>query len=282
MTQKTEPNWTSDQELSDTKYTTCLNPTKHNNHHIQGVSLLPKLKYEMENKEVQTDFPATMLEEYILENRRRVLKLLRYPQQGGGGKLFKDLNPSNIQNNPQNDPNLFSKGRNSPSSPKNYHTRLGLCENMSSSAECLTPPNGPKKRQSMFCHQLSQPSPISPNILDSSNLAHNNRQQFAYRNVPRSTHPYTKSVDSQDIDTINFQPVLNKPPRNLALSVYDDEKQLLDDEEGKVNKNGNNTKSNHVRFASDGGVPLAQTKRPTSCLSLGKIKLDFSSVNYKQ
>merc|ERR1711894_353745 len=32
--------------------------------------------------------------------------------------------------------------------------------------------------------------------------------------------------------------------------------------------NGNNTKSNHVRFASDGGVPLAQTRRPTSCLSL--------------
>ena len=48
----------------------------------------------MQNKEVQTEFPAAMLEEYVLDNRRRILKLLRFPQNSlsqTGRKTFKDL-----------------------------------------------------------------------------------------------------------------------------------------------------------------------------------------------
>ena len=48
----------------------------------------------MNNKEVQTDFPSGMLEEYVWENRRRVMKLLRYPQHSlshGEGNKFEDM-----------------------------------------------------------------------------------------------------------------------------------------------------------------------------------------------
>ena len=48
----------------------------------------------LSDKEVQTEFPAAMLEEYILEHRRRVLRLLRYPKNSlshGGRNTFKDF-----------------------------------------------------------------------------------------------------------------------------------------------------------------------------------------------
>ena len=48
----------------------------------------------MSDKEVQTDFPSGMLEEYVWENRRRVLKLLRYPKYSlshGQGNKFEDM-----------------------------------------------------------------------------------------------------------------------------------------------------------------------------------------------
>ena len=223
-----------------------------------------KRKNLMENKEIQTDFPAAMLEDYILSNRRRVLKLLKYPQGAGGGKFFKDLGPSKINEDLKNLRNV------QVSPPNRYQTRLGLCENLSSSAECLTPPSCPKKN--VFCHQLSQPSYGSPNILDSTTLAHN-QLSSSNKNVPRLTHSYTKSVDSQDLDTINFQPILQKPPRNLSLSGYSDVECEKDD---KINKRNHTSKPNHVRFASDGGTPLAQTRRPTSCLSLGTHKFEFN------
>ena len=218
----------------------------------------------MENKETQTDFPAAMLEEYILTNRRRVLKLLKYPQ-GGGGKIFKDLNQSKGNDELKSNPHSLHT-----SPPNRYQTRLGLCENLSSSAECLTPPSHQKKNT--FHHQLSQPSSGPSNILDSSNLAHN-RLQCSNKNVPRSTYSYTKSIDSEDLDTINFQPILQKPPRNLSLSGYGGESDQVNEKEDKGNKKNSNGKPNHVRFASDGGTPLAQTRRPTSCLSLGSYFL---------
>ena len=104
--------------------------------------------------------------------------------------------------------------------------------------------------------------------MDSSNLAHN-RLQYSDKNVPKSTYSYTKSIDSDDLDTINFQPILQKPPRNLSLSAYSGENDEVNEKEDKGNKKNSNGKPNHVRFASDGGTPLAQTRRPISCLSLG-------------
>ena len=229
-----------------------------------------KRKHLMENKEIQTDFPAAMLEEYILTNRRRVLKLLKYPQ-GGGGKLFKDLTQSKANDELKSNPHSPHNLRNVQTSPPNrYQARLGLCESLSSSAECLTPPSHQKKNT--FQHQLSQPSSGPSNTLDSSNLAHN-RLQCSNKNVPRSTYSYTKSIDSEDLDTINFQPILQKPPRNLALSGCSGENDQVNEKEDKGNKKNSNGKPNHVRFASDGGTPLAQTRRPISCLSLGSYFL---------
>ena len=239
-----------------------------------------KRKSLMENKEIQTDFPAAMLEEYILTNRRRVLKLLKYPQGGGGGKLFKDLTPSKCNEEFKNNPHLHHNLRHIQTSPTNrYQTRLGMCESLSSSAECLTPPTCP--RRNTFQHQLSQPTSGPSNILDSSNLAHN-RLPCSNKNVPRLTHSYTKSINSQDIDTINFQPMLQKPPRNLSLSGYSCENDQANEKEDMANKKNSNGKPNHVRFASDGGSPLDQSRRPTSCLSLGRYRSNYHCLLTKQ
>jgi len=224
----------------------------------------------MQNKEVQTEFPASMLEEYILDNRRRVLKLLRYPQ--GGANIFKDLHSSRINDELKTsmNPHSSSKYPNVSNSPKTFHKRIGLCDSLSSSAECLSPPLRPKKIPSpspRLFQQYSIPSPATPNILDSSELIHK-QQQGCYSNFLRSTsHPYSHSFDSQDYDTVNFQPLLQKPPRNLALSV---EEEFKFQKEGKAGAKVGTPKLNHVRFASDGAdIVRPKTNRPTSCLSLG-------------
>lgn len=38
------------------------------------------------DKSIQTDFPVTMLEDYVIKNRRRILKLLGINQAAGTGE----------------------------------------------------------------------------------------------------------------------------------------------------------------------------------------------------
>jgi hypothetical protein len=253
--------------MNNSTYPNTSESMKSTDHNIDSTS---SKHSRMQNKEVQTEFPASMLEDYILENRRRVLKLLRYPQ--GGSNIFKDLPSSRINDELKTsmNPHSVTKYPNVSNSPKSFNKRIGLCDSLSSSAECLSPPLRPKKIQSAsprFCHQYSVPSSASPSILDSSELIHKHQQGCCSSILRSTSHPYSHSFDNQEFDTVNFQPLLQKPPRNLALSGNTVEEELKFQKEGKGSAKIGTSK---VRFASEGGdIIRPPTNRPTSCLSLG-------------
>ena len=230
----------------------------------------------LSDKEVQTEFPAAMLEEYILEHRRRVLRLLRYPKNSlshGGRNTFKDLFTSRVDEDSKKSstPPYSNRYPNSFHNPKLVNTQTEICDNLSSSSECLASSFGTKKLSNHIplCHQISQPSCPSPNILDSSALSQKH-QNGLYKNLERFGHPYSHSFDNQDNDTYNFQSSLHKAPRNSELSGHkeEDEAVTYGDKKDKI---VNNSKSNHARFSNEGSGAILKTRRPTSCLSLGRF-----------
>ena len=220
----------------------------------------------MSDKEVQTDFPSGMLEEYVWENRRRVQKLLRYPQHSlshGEGNKFEDMS---------------CKATHSFVKPSNLATRsttalrpkMKLGGSLSSSSDRISPPLQHKKISNTLpvYNQSTQPFPGPQNILDSSDLFKKHQRGY-FRNLPRSRNTYSQSFDSTDINSVNFKPSLQKPPRNLALTdTNDDESALPANEELDINL-FNEVRGNRLRVFSECDAQKSKAHKTGSCLSLG-------------
>ena len=168
----------------------------------------------MSDKEVQTDFPSGMLEEYVWENRRRVLKLLRYPKHSlshGEGNKFEDMsfNATDAFIKPSNISGI------STAAPR---PKMKSGGSLSSSSDRISPPLKHTKISSTSPVSIhsTQPLPGPQNILDSSDLFKKHQKGY-FKNLPKSRNTYSQSFDSTDISSINFKSSLRKPPRNLSI-----------------------------------------------------------------
>ena len=194
----------------------------------------------LQNKEVQTEFPAGMLEEYVLENRRRVLKLLRYPP--GLALSYNDRKTVNTHpwRNNANETKTFenvaqqlgAKGEVlqkryfSPTNKTSNHRNCSATFNkqFESSTSGSVSPDSSLNVPIMKRHLSNSPLLFRQRCLSESppppplSLPELPQQQKGHLKKIASSHPYAQSFDHQDPDTINFQPLLQRPPRNLALA----------------------------------------------------------------
>ena len=220
----------------------------------------------MRDKEVQTDFPSGMLEEYVWQNRRRVLKLLKYPQHSlshGEGNKFDDMASTATDS-------FFKSSNVSGKSTTALRQKMKLGGSLSPSSDRISPPLQHSKISNTLpvYNQSTQPFPGPQNILDSSDLFKKHQRGY-FRNLPKSRITYSQSFDGPDINSVNFKPSLQKPPRNLALTnMNDDESALLPQKECDKNQ-FKELRGNRMRDFSECDAKKSKAHKIGSCLSLG-------------
>ena len=220
----------------------------------------------MSDKEVQTDFPSGMLEEYVWENRRRVLKLLRYPKYSlshGQGNKFEDM-PFNVTDSFVKPSNISGR------STTALRPKMKLGDSLSSSSDRISPPLQHTKisNTSPVHNQSTQPFPGPQNILDSSDLFRKHQKGY-FKNLPKSRNTYSQSFDSTDISSINFKSSLRKPPRNLSLADTNDNESALQANKELDRKQIIDSRGNRMRVFSECDAKKSKGHKTGSCLSLG-------------